>query len=36
VIVPPKNFNLNNLENLWVEHGKVDKNKKKVVYEAIP
>lgn len=36
MVVPPKNFNLNNLENLWIEHGKIDLNKKQVVYEAIP
>jgi len=33
-VVPPKDFNLNNLENLWETSGKVDKNKKAVITYA--
>lgn len=33
--MPPKDFDLNNLENLWVDSGKVDKNKKQKVYAPI-
>ena len=34
VVVPPKGFDLNNLENLWQENGKIDKNKKENVMYA--
>ena len=35
VVIPPKDFDLNNLENLWTDTGKIDKNKKEVVYTPI-
>lgn len=34
MVVPPKGFDLNNLENLWQENGKIDKNKKENVSYA--
>ena len=36
IVVPPKDFDLNNLENLWKDTGKIDKNKvENVVYAPI-
>ena len=34
-MVPPKDFDFNNLESLWADTGKIDKNKKDVVYTPI-
>jgi len=35
-VIPPKDFDLNNLESLWTAHGKVDPNKKQnIKYEPI-
>ena len=35
MVAPPKGFDLNNLESLWSNTGKTDKNKKTKVYESI-
>ncbi len=35
MVVPPKDFDLNNLESLWSDTGKIDKSKKTKVYEPI-
>lgn len=35
VVVPPKDFDFNNLESLWADSGKIDKNKKEMVYTPL-
>ena len=35
MVIPPKNFDLNNLESLWSDTGKIDKSKQTKVYEPI-
>lgn len=34
-MVPPKDFDFNNLESLWADTGKIDKNKKEMIYKPL-